>query len=69
MSTWWRLSSCVNVCALNFCCSRSLVKLMQSCSNELVSKISKPKMSRTPIDMPRSPPTAPLIRCTRSSNM
>ena len=40
-----------------------------TCSNELTSKISKPKMSSTPMDMPRSPPTARLMRCTRSSNM
>ena len=59
----------MNVCELNFCCSRSLVKLMQSCSNEFFSKISKPKMSSTPIATPRSPPTAALIRLTSSSNI
>ena len=68
-SATYRLSSCVNVCELNFCCSRSLVKLMQSCSNEFFSKISKPKMSSTPIATPRSPPTAALIRLTSSSNI
>ena len=31
------------------CCSRSLVKLMQSCSKLFILKFSNPKMSRSPM--------------------
>ena len=37
-----------SITALKMPCSFSLAKLMQSCSSELTSKISKPKMSSTP---------------------
>jgi len=45
---------------------------MQSCSNELFWKISKPKMSRTPMmlaDCLIAPTSASLTRCTSQSNM
>ena len=50
---WWRRrrpSSALKVVSVKFFCSFSLAKLMQSCSSELVSKISKPKMSSTPMN-------------------
>mmetsp|Transcript_29950 Transcript_29950/g.54327 ORF Transcript_29950/g.54327 Transcript_29950/m.54327 type:complete len:221 (-) Transcript_29950:319-981(-) len=45
-------SSCSNLKMnlLNCCCSASLVKLMQSCSKELMAKDSKPKISKTPAE-------------------
>ena len=45
-------SSAWKVVIVKLRCSFSLAKLMQSCSNELVSKISKPKMSSTPMNLP-----------------
>mmetsp|Transcript_10672 Transcript_10672/g.33825 ORF Transcript_10672/g.33825 Transcript_10672/m.33825 type:complete len:226 (+) Transcript_10672:1651-2328(+) len=41
--------STLNINSQNCWCNFSLVKLMHSCSNELCSKTSKPKMSRTPM--------------------
>ena len=35
-------------CSKKNCCNFSLAKLMQSCSNELWTKFSKPKMSSRP---------------------
>ena len=52
-SCCWRKTS-----ALNCCWSFSLAKLMQSCSNEFVSKCSKPKMSRMPMNGEASFPSA-----------
>ena len=43
-------SSALKVVSVKFFWSFSLAKLMQSCSSELVSKISKPKMSSTPMN-------------------
>ena len=58
-------SSCtdVNTASLNVFCNRSLQKLMHSCSRELTSKVSKPKMSRMPMNCcvePSPPPPPPL---------
>ena len=44
------LSPSLMTCSMKCFCSFSLQKLMQSCSKRFRSKISKPKMSRMPIN-------------------
>ena len=46
-------SSCssTNMKLLKNCCSRSLVKLIAICSKPLYSKVSKPAMSKTPVEI------------------
>ena len=54
-------------------CSFSLAKLMQSCSSEFTSKISKPKMSTNPIecavDVEPPPSISSLIVVTSHENI
>ena len=51
-------SSCsaAKTCELKVACSRSLAKLISSCSSPLVANDSKPKMSRMPMNGAPAPP-------------
>mmetsp|Transcript_18394 Transcript_18394/g.47805 ORF Transcript_18394/g.47805 Transcript_18394/m.47805 type:complete len:217 (+) Transcript_18394:436-1086(+) len=69
-------ASCSKMTSLKYCCSSSFVKLMQSCSKELCSKNSKPKMSSTPTKgrassaaapAPPPPPPTPKTSFTRAT--
>lgn len=48
--------NCCHVASLNCSCNSSLLKLIKSCSNELVAKLSKPLISRIPERVPRGRP-------------
>ncbi len=50
MTEWHTyIQACAYILKLKCCCNASLARLMHNCSNEFLTKISNPKMSRMPI--------------------